>query len=332
MINVGFIGLGNMARMQISSFKPLRGCRLWAGADPSEAARALTAERFPGMTLYGDHREMLADREIDAIVVATPTLYHKATAIDAMRAGKPVMTEKPMARTVADCRRMIEASKQTGQLLMVAHCRRFDSIWGAWGKAVVEGRIGAPVMWRDVSAGVNGGWFMDDRIGGGPLIDGAVHNYDFANMMWGDPLNVVASSIKLNEEVTAVDTGTAVVEYGGGNKLMMSWSWAVRGTRLFDVLGSRGSIATGTGSLKPPANAGQGQSFYCLTDGGGREKLIRTRGRSGDMYRKQARHFLACVAGKEECISPGTEAIKAVAVAEAVLKAGPRGGARKVTW
>ena len=49
MINVGFIGLGNMARMQISSFKPLRGCRLWAGADPSEAARALTAERFPGL-------------------------------------------------------------------------------------------------------------------------------------------------------------------------------------------------------------------------------------------------------------------------------------------
>lgn len=332
MINVGFIGLGNMARAQISSFEPIRSCRLYAGADPSEEARALTSQSFAGMKLFTNHKEMLADPGIDAVVVATPTLFHKNTVIDAMRAGKPVMTEKPMARTVSDCRKMIEVSKKTRQLLMVAHCRRFDSIWGAWGKAVTSGRIGGPVVWRDVSSGLNGGWFMDEKIGGGPLIDGAVHNYDFANMMWGDPISVIASSIKLNKKVSAVDTATAVVEYPRGNKLMMSWSWATRGSRMFDILGSTGSITTGTGSLTPPDNSTRGQSFYCLTDSKGKEKLITAKGTSGEMYVKQARHFLDCVQGKKKCISPAKEAIKAVAVAEAVLKAGPKGQARKVTW
>ena len=332
MINVAFIGLGNMARMQAASFEPIRSCRLYAGADPSEQARDITAEKFPGMKLFADHRAMLADPAVEAVVVATPTLFHKNTAVDAMRAGKPVMTEKPMARTVADCRKMIEVSKQTKQLLMVAHCRRFDAIWGSWGKAVRDGRIGGPVIWRDVSAGINGSWFMDDKIGGGPLIDGAVHNYDFANLIWGDPVSVVASAIKLNKDVSAIDTATAVIDYPRGNKLMMSWSWATRGSRLFDVLGSTGSITGGTGSLNSPTDAKPGQTFYCLTDASGKERLIKATGTSGDMYRKQARHFLACVAGKEECISPGTEAIKAVAVAEAVLKAAPKGQSRKVTW
>ena len=330
MINVGFIGLGNMARMQISSFELIRGCRLYAGADPSEGARHIIAERFSGMKLFEDYKTLLSDPVIDAVVIATPTLFHKKTAIDAMRAGKAVMTEKPMARTTADCREMIEVSNETKQLLMVAQCRRFDSIWAAWGKAVTDGRIGNPVIWRDVAASINGSWFMNEEIGGGPLMDGAVHNYDFANLMWGDPIRVIASSVKLDENVTAVDTATAVIDYPSGNKLMMSWSWAARGSNLFDILGTRGSITRGTGSLQPPVNAELGQSYYCLMDAKGVESLIKPK--STNMYRTQARHFLACVAGNDACISPGTEAIKAVAVAEAVLKAGRRGQSRKVVW
>ena len=63
MINVGFIGLGNMARMQISSFELIRGCRLYAGADPSEGARQIIAERFPGMKLFADHQTLLSEME-----------------------------------------------------------------------------------------------------------------------------------------------------------------------------------------------------------------------------------------------------------------------------
>ena len=64
----------------------------------------------------------------------------------------------------------------------------------------------------------------------------------------------------------------------------------------------------------------------------GKERLIAPKGTSGDMYLKQARHFVDCVQGKKKCLTPGTEGIKAVAIAEAVLKAGPKGQARKVSW
>ena len=107
----------------------------------------------------------------------------------------------------------------------------------------------------------------------------------------------LASAIKLDKTVTAVDTATAVIDYPHGNKLMMSWSWATRGSQLFDLLGSAGSITLGTGSLKPQAKAKPEQSYYCLIDANGKEKLIKPKGTSGDMYRKQARHFLACVQG-----------------------------------
>src|SRR5699024_5800375 len=114
----------------------------------------------------------------------------------------------------AECRRLLEVSKQTGTLLMVAHCRRFDAVWQAWGKYVTQGKLGDSILWRHVMAGVGPGrWFMDDKLGGGPLMDGAIHNYDFANWMWGDPQRVVASGIKLDPNVTAVDTATAIVEY-----------------------------------------------------------------------------------------------------------------------
>ena len=67
---------------------------------------------------------------------------------------------------------------------------------------------------------------MDDKLGGGPLIDGAVHTYDYANYMFGKPDKVLSSSIKLNRKLTATDTGSAVVRYKSGNQLMISWSWA----------------------------------------------------------------------------------------------------------
>ena len=124
---------------------------------------------------------------------------------------------------------MIAASQASGKVLMVAHCRRFDGIWGAWAELVKGGRIGFPVVWRRATAAVMGGWFMDEEIGRGPMLDGAVHDYDFANSVFGDPRSVVASSTKLNPDVSAVDTATAVIHYAGGSQLVSSWTWARKG-------------------------------------------------------------------------------------------------------
>ena len=160
------------------------------------------------------------------------------------------------------------------------------------------------------------------------MLDGAVHNYDFANMVFGDPVDVVASSIKLSPR-SATDTATAVVRYPKGDQLMVSWSWSTPGSGLSDALGPKAGLVFGAGKFADQVDA-KDKVYYCVTDIKGKSKLVQ--GRSNNMYMNQAKHFLACINKEVKCQSPGNKAIKAVAVAEAILKVAPRGGKRTVRW
>lgn len=303
-----------------------------AGSDVVDATRRRFAEKFPSAKVYGDHRKLLKDTSVDAVLVAVPTLLHKPIVIDALRSSRPVLVEKPLARTVADARRMIDVAHKSRKLLMVAHCRRFDPHWSRFGRLVGAGTLGEPLIWRCVMGSCGpGGWYMDDRLGGGPLVDAGVHNYDFANGLFGDPIDVVARAIKLTTK-SAIDTATAVVRYPRGHQLMLSWSWAVPGAAMMDALGPKGSVEFGPGAFASEIGDPSGKAFYCLRDVQGKKNLIQFRCDFGAMYRVQDRHFLECVQDKADCRSPGTEAIKAVAVAEAILNAACGRGALRVRW
>ena len=333
-INVGFIGVGGMGLHQVKSFLQVPGFKVAAGADISENSRARFLQAVPTAKAYADYRELLKDPSLEAVVIATPTLFHKPVAIEAMQAGKNVLVEKPLARTVADCKAMMKTSEKTGKLLMVAHCRRYDSDWGTFETLMQQKLVGSPVIWRHHTAGhfMVGTWFLDDELGGGPLFDGAIHNYDFANKLFGNPTHVIASAIKLLPNQTAIDTATAIIHYESGNQVMVSWSWAVRGyTGLVEVLGPEGSLLFGPGELKNDKLDVQKFGYFLHADAK-REKMKLYKFTRKDMYVAQARHFLECLRGKTQCLTPASEAIKAVAVGEAVLKACTSGGLAKVKW
>ncbi|MBX3009999.1 MAG: Gfo/Idh/MocA family oxidoreductase [Caldilineaceae bacterium] len=332
MIRVGFIGLGGMGMHQVKSFADAAGCRIAAGADPAPEMQARFAERYPDAKVYTNYTDLLADSTIDAVVIAVPTGYHQTVASAALAARVPVLLEKPMARTVAQCQQLIEDAEKANTLLMVAHCRRYDPYWTAWGSYVTDGKLGSPLLWRDVRASRGiGSWFLDDALGGGPLIDGAVHNYDFANWIFGEPESVLSSAIKLNPAVSAIDTGSAIIRYRAGHQLLISWSWVAKGTTLHDIIGPQGFIQFGTGGLTPPAEEQGLYQYCCFTDQAGAQSLIKAPAKP-DMYVRQAEHFLACIRGETTCQTPGTEAIKAIAVAEAVLQAGRAGKEQAVRW
>ena len=332
MVRLGFIGLGGMGMYQARAFAQVKGCSLSAGADIAEEARAAYAAEFPKAELYADYKQLLAKPNIDGVVVALPTGLHRRAVEAALKARIPVLVEKPMARTVAECHRLIETSRQTKTLLMIAHCRRYDPHWHAWAEAVKAGKLGAPILWRHVAAGLGpGGWFMDDKLGGGPLLDGAVHNYDFANWLFGNPVSVLASAIKMDPSVTAIDTASAIVHYESGDQLLMNWSWRARGCGLHDIIGPKGFIQFGTGAIEVPESEKREHSYCCFTDAQGKESLIKSKPTSL-MYINQGKHFLDCIHGKATCRTPGTEAVKAVAVAEAILKAAAKVGKCTVKW
>ncbi|MCP4643573.1 MAG: Gfo/Idh/MocA family oxidoreductase [bacterium] len=332
MVRLGLIGLGGIGNCHAMAIARLKNCKIVAGADLLPKARKAFAAKYPDVAIYKDHTSLLKEADIDAALVCIETLYHKNVGIDVMRSGRPVLCEKPMARTVADAKRMLDASDKTGQLLMIAQCRRYDKDWGRFAKMVKDGTLGRPLLWRSVAGGPGpGSWYMDDKIGGGPLLDGAVHNYDFANLIFGKPESVIATEIKLTKR-SAVDTASAVVQYAKGDQLMMSWSWGVaQGGGTGDVLGPKASLLFGPGDMKPEGDEG-GYGYYRVSPLGKKPRLIRFKYDFLDMYTQQARHFAECVKGKAKCLSPGTEAIKGVAVAEAILKAARKGGTCKVKW
>jgi predicted dehydrogenase len=239
MINIGFVGLGGMGMGQVNAFAKAGGCRIAAGADPFAGAQQRFKAQFPDAEIYPDYKALLKNKKVDALVCVTPTLYHRDVAIAAMKSGRPVLTEKPLARTVAHAHEMIEVSRKTRKLLMVAHCRRFDTDWGTLAKIVQSDAIGRPILWKHVNTWLisfGGPWFMDAKLSGGPLMDGAVHNYDFGNYMFGEPESVIARSIKLTKK-TAMDTATAVVQYKSGDQIMVCWSWCIIGSGCHDLLG-----------------------------------------------------------------------------------------------
>ena len=291
MVKLAIIGLGGMGNHHALALESVKGCTVVAGVDPLRKARAAFGAKYPDVALYTEHRRMLKEMDADAVLICTPTLDHKAIAIDAMRSGRDVLTEKPMARTVADCRRMNDVAEKTGRLLMVAHCRRFDKDWGRFASIVRKGQLGRPLLWRSVAAGTGpGSWYMDDERGGGPLMDGAVHNYDFGNFMFGDPESVLASSVGLTRR-SAVDTATAVVRYASGDQLMVSWAWGPRGDGAHDVMGPKGTLLFGHGGMAPARE--KGNAYLRLWPNGKDMKLIKFKYNGLDMYIGEDRHFIS---------------------------------------
>lgn len=326
MIRVGFIGLGNMGMYQVRAFAQASGCQIVAGADPSSDMRARFAQEVPNAQLFASPEELLAQGKIDGVIIAVPTGYHRAVASTMLAAGVPVLLEKPMARTVAQCQQLIDEAERANTLLMVAHCRRFDPHWTTWGNYVTSGKLGTPILWRDARAHRHANnWFMDDELGGGPLLDGAIHNYDFANWIFGEPESIYTSALKLNPDVTATDTGSTIIRYKSGHQLLISWSWAARGNTLADVIGPKGYIQFGAGGMEVDEDEKGRYQYLCFTDSEGEKRLLKVEGSFVDMYVRQAEHFLACIRGETACQSPGTEAIKAVAVAEAILRSAREG-------
>lgn len=326
MIGIGFIGVGNMGRQQADAFLQLDECRIVAASDPDRNSLAAFNELCPRAKTYQDHHQLLDDASVDAVVVSVPTGLHANMVCDVLAASRPVMIEKPMARTIEQCRRMNDAADKAGRLLMVAHVRRFDNDWGTFADAYRQDKLGERVLWRHVMAGLGppGAWFRDHEMGGGPLMDGAIHNQDFANYLFGPADSVVGSEIKFNSEVSGVDTGSVIVRYRNGCQLLLSWSWAVHGTATHDVLGAKGTFVFGPGDMTPPPGHG---GHTLITPDGERHLLSFER---TNMFVTQGRHFLDCIAGRTACATPGTEAIKAVAVADAVLKAARTGEVCKV--
>ncbi|MGI6567290.1 MAG: Gfo/Idh/MocA family oxidoreductase [Firmicutes bacterium] len=192
-IRVALIGCGRVARVHADALAALEETELAAVVD-IKPERAEAFGQHYGVKAYTDYRDVLKLDDVDAVQIATPHYCHAEIAIAALRAGKDVLTEKPMAITVEDMEAMIKTADECGRTLGVIFQNRYNDASQAVKKAVEEGKLGAilgtraVITWRRTDeyyseSDWKGTW---DKEGGGVLIDQAIHTIDLMQWLVGE--------------------------------------------------------------------------------------------------------------------------------------------------
>ncbi|NDD65656.1 MAG: gfo/Idh/MocA family oxidoreductase [Acidobacteria bacterium] len=149
-INIGCIGVGgrgtSVMKWAMEAGKTTHPNKIVAVCDTYQK-RVNNAQKISGAELGTlDYREVLARKDIDAVIIATPDHWHAPIAIEAMRAGKDVYLEKPMTRTVEEGKRVYEATRATGRILQVGSQTTSSDQWWKARKAIEDGMIGQLLM------------------------------------------------------------------------------------------------------------------------------------------------------------------------------------------
>ncbi|MBP1705912.1 MAG: oxidoreductase, partial [Chloroflexi bacterium] len=140
-LRVGLAGLGSMGRNHLRHLSSRSDCRLVAVSDPDAAARADAVART-GAAGFGDALAMIAEADLEAIVVAAPTTAHAEIAGAAIERGLPVLVEKPLAASVDEGRTLVAAARTRGVPLQVGHVERFNPAVLELGRRLADGWLG----------------------------------------------------------------------------------------------------------------------------------------------------------------------------------------------
>ncbi len=269
-LNIGVIGLGWPGQMHSGAIAKNSGTALYAVSDLSEKRRAKLACELPVKRQYDDYADLVADPKVDAVIVALPNFMHAKVSIEALRAGKHVLCEKPPTMNLHEMVSISEEAEKRGLVYAFGRQNRFNGPLLAARKAIEAGRLGeiyyAKTSWyrsRGIPAGYDA-WFTDKkRSGGGAIIDLGIHALDNAWYLMGAPIPVSVSAQVfqkftklLPEEVhnDVDDCGFAFIRFDTGAVISLETTWAANlppsmvdgwnGTQSSLLFGTRASLST----------------------------------------------------------------------------------------
>lgn len=184
---VGMIGFGGMAGWHRELIETIDGLEVGGIYDIKE--ERLKYAKSLGLNVYMSEEDLLRDETIDFVLVAAPNDIHKPAAIAAMRAGKHVVSEKPVTLSSADLDEMIAVSEETGRIFTVHQNRRWDEDFLTIKKVIEEGILGEVFRIESRvhgSRGIPGDWRQEKEQGGGMVLDWGVHLFDQILLMKGE--------------------------------------------------------------------------------------------------------------------------------------------------
>lgn len=193
-LSIGIIGLGEIGQSHARAFAACERARLVAVADLSAELVAQAQQDF-GVRGYDDHRRLLDDGDVEAVVICLPHDLHFPVGSEALERGRHVLMEKPLALDSSQAGRLIEAARMSGVTLAVAHNQLFYPPYRRARSALAEGSLGSVrfARFRLRMGPRYPGWRMDvARTGGGALFDAGVHRFYLARYLFGTPMAISA--------------------------------------------------------------------------------------------------------------------------------------------
>lgn len=254
-VGVALIGCGRMGAFHAASLaQRVRGARLVALADPAPGAADRLVSGLGAGRGCSDLQEIWDDPAVDAVVIAAPARAHAELVVAAARAGKAVFCEKPMAVTLADADRAIDAVRAAGVVLQVGFNRRFAADWQAARALIEDGRLGTPRLLRSLTRDPGG--FDPARVPPDTIfLETLIHDFDTVRFLnpGAEAVEVHAVADALVEpgwqERGLLDTAVVVIRFDNGALATAeacfeaAYGYDVRA----EVLGSEGMAELGDG-------------------------------------------------------------------------------------
>ncbi len=235
-LRVGLAGLGSMGRNHLRHLSSREGCVLAAVADPAPDVLA-DAVAKTGAAGFADPFAMVADAEIDAVVIAAPTTAHAPLTLAAIERGLPVLVEKPLAATVEEGIELVTAARARGIPLQVGHVERFNPAVLELGRRLAQGWIGTIFSIASRRAGPFPARIRDV----GVTIDLATHDADILSWVAGERPTRVYAEIAQRVHAGHEDLLFGLLHFPSGATGMLDVNWLTPAKRRqLSVVGEEG--------------------------------------------------------------------------------------------
>ena len=344
-MKIGIIGVGTIAAFHIEAYQKNPNVEVYAFCDINEKRLKAMGEKYGVTRLYTDKDEMLKLEELDAVSVCTWNSAHAPCSIAALKAGKHVLCEKPMATNADEARAMKQAADESGKLLMIGFVRRFGNDCAVVKDFLDNGEFGdlyfakATYLRRH---GAPGGWFGDkSRSGGGPLIDLGVHVTDLARYLAGNPKPVSVYGVTFNklgdrrgmtgrdgytssgagrQDIFDVeDLAAALIRFDSGLVLSLEASFSLN---IKEDEGTIELFGTKAGAkLSPELEIFTDQNSHLIN----KSFFGSTALAFENLFQNEIDHYVACVRDGLPCRSPAQDGIEIMRILDAVYESARTG-------
>jgi predicted dehydrogenase len=301
-----------MGQIYANTLAATEAAHLVAVATKDIAMQAAFLKDFDVPYVFEEANAAFALDAVEAVIIATPTNTHVELVVQAAAAGKAIFCEKPLALSLADTRRILQAVEEAGVLLQVGFMRRFDPAYIQVKEAIDAGKIGCPVTFKSVGRDpfCPPAAFADPAVSGGLIIDMGIHDMDLARWLMGVEVERVSAegTVMVCDDLEAAgDFDNAVVNLRFTNGALGNVEISRNAFYGYDirteVLGSKAAVRVG--AMEPVSR--------WLLSPNGREEVSGAylTKRFGAAYDSQIRDFVACVHEDRAPLCTGEDALAA---------------------